>query len=88
MPNGWPSIHDPGHIHSGTTTGPTLRSQLVVGTGATGTNGYASNEGGTAATFTTTVGGNFSNVDIVSKGQGQNITHLPPYYALYFIQKL
>lgn len=87
MPNGWPTIYDPGHIHSGTTTGPTLRSMLVVGTGAQGTNGYASNEGDKAATFNTSIGGNYTGVSIPNPGQGVAFDNRPAYYALYFIQK-
>ncbi|MFD2568555.1 hypothetical protein [Pseudotenacibaculum haliotis] len=88
MPSGWPSIQDNGHIHTATTTGPVLKSQYVVGTGSKGTTGYASNEGGTAATFSTTVASHKTGVSIPNPGQGVAFDNRPAYYALYFIQKI
>ncbi|MFD2568557.1 hypothetical protein [Pseudotenacibaculum haliotis] len=87
MPNNWPKIHDPGHIHSAeagmlpgkvaATSDQSFMGYLTTGYGSTG-----------PATPPLNLDNMLSNVGIQEKGSGVQYDNRPLYYALYFIQKI
>ncbi|MFD2568556.1 hypothetical protein [Pseudotenacibaculum haliotis] len=88
MPNGWPSVYDPGHTHASCLN---IRQGGVQGNPPNNnTQAYLQTGGKTVDEqlgpfISSTVS---SNISIAEKGQGVAINNMPAYYALCFIQKI
>lgn len=78
IPSGWT-------LCDGTMGTPDLRNRFIVAAGDTYTPG---DEGGSVEHFHTLPGGTGSSFGPVLSNTTNTVSHLPPFYALCYIQKL
>ena len=88
LPNGFPKITDNGHVHN---CDNPYNYGIVANTSSDGTRGLLQSltdaNSPSSKSYPYTTGSSKSEITVVNLGQGQNVKHVQPYYALYFIQK-